>query len=78
MAKFTVGDKVTWEYQGGKTTSGEILKIQIGDKDKKATASVGTNNSQITKPASEQAPAYLIKTKTGRKVIHNEHELTKA
>ena len=77
MPKFKVGETVIWKYQGDKTTSGQIIEVKAGGNDKNTSAKVGINNNQITKPATDQRPAYLIKTKSGKEVIHSEDELSK-
>lgn len=68
--KHKKGDKVSWKY-GGNTTKGKVVK-RFTD-----TVTKTIKGKKIKRKASKDQPAYLVKTKDGKKALKSGKQLKK-
>ena len=71
MTKFSKGDRVEWSWGNG-TASGEITEVFTN----KVTRTIKGN--EVTRNASEDEPAYMIKQSDGDRVLKSASELSEA
>jgi hypothetical protein len=64
------GEKVSWKF-GGSTTKGKIVERFT----EKVTKTI--KGKKITRKASKEKPAYLVKTKDGKKALKSGKQLKK-
>ena len=67
---YNVGDKVKWEWGDG-TATGEVQKRYT----QKVTRKI--KGTEVTRDASDDAPAYLIEQSDGDEVLKSHSELKK-
>lgn len=71
MAGYTEGTKVAWDWGEG-TAEGEIVKIYT----RKITVKI--KGTDVTREASDDQPAYLLKQEDGDEVLKAHSEVRKA
>lgn len=71
MADFSVGDRVRWSWSGS-TAEGRITRRYTD----KVTRTL--KGSEITRDASEDAPAFLIEQEDGAEVLKSQSEIERA
>ncbi len=69
MSTFTQGDKVEWNWGNG-TGTGQVVKRYT----QKITMTIKDN--EVTREASDDCPAYLIKQEDGDQVLKSHSEVT--
>ncbi|MEM9794909.1 MAG: DUF2945 domain-containing protein [Pseudomonadota bacterium] len=71
MSGISVGDRVEWDWGGG-TASGKVTECFTD----KVTRTIKGN--EVTRNASDDAPAFMIEQEDGDRVLKSESELRKA
>lgn len=68
--KHKKGDKVSWKF-GGETAKGTVVQ-RFTD-----TVTKTIKGKKIKRKASKEKPAYLVKTKEGKKALKSEKQIKK-